>query len=396
MSTKPQRPETTAHLHDDPSQVDAAAWNALLDEQAAPYALHAPRVPAGAARLRQRRGRDRLGNQLLCLRHGDTLVGRLRAVPEEPLLRRVRVRLGLGRRLPAARPALLPQAARRRAVHAGAGQSAAGARCRHAPAAAAGTAADRSQRRAVVGAPAVHGRHRPQAAAERRLDAAREGAVPLAQPAPVSAMPTSTSSWPACSATSARRSRRSGAAWPRPASRSRCMPAQRSTPALWDFFHHCYTLTYARASFHALPDARLLRAHAAHDGPALGDVRGAPRRPPRRLLAARRRSRSAAMPTGRYWGCTEYVPCLHFEACYYQPLSWCIAQGYRALRRRRAGRAQDGARPAAGADALGALAERPRLRRRGGRLPGSAKAPASRPTWTNCASATRSRPQPSG
>jgi len=22
------------------------------------------------------------------------------------------------------------------------------------------------------------------------------------------------------------------------------------------------------------------------------------------------------------------VPCLHFEACYYQPLQWCIANGY--------------------------------------------------------------------
>jgi predicted N-acyltransferase len=24
---------------------------------------------------------------------------------------------------------------------------------------------------------------------------------------------------------------------------------------------------------------------------------------------------------GRYWGATSYVPCLHFEACYYQPLA---------------------------------------------------------------------------
>jgi uncharacterized protein len=31
---------------------------------------------------------------------------------------------------------------------------------------------------------------------------------------------------------------------------------------------------------------------------------------------------------GRYWGAVEHVPCLHFEACYYQPLAWCIAQGY--------------------------------------------------------------------
>ena len=32
---------------------------------------------------------------------------------------------------------------------------------------------------------------------------------------------------------------------------------------------------------------------------------------------------------GRYWGALEDVPCLHFEACYYQPLAWCLANGYR-------------------------------------------------------------------
>ena len=35
------------------------------------------------------------------------------------------------------------------------------------------------------------------------------------------------------------------------------------------------------------------------------------------------------MAYGRYWGATEPVPCLHFDACYYQPLAWCIEQGYR-------------------------------------------------------------------
>jgi predicted N-acyltransferase len=24
----------------------------------------------------------------------------------------------------------------------------------------------------------------------------------------------------------------------------------------------------------------------------------------------------------------EHVSCLHFEACYYQPLAWCIRQGF--------------------------------------------------------------------
>ena len=27
---------------------------------------------------------------------------------------------------------------------------------------------------------------------------------------------------------------------------------------------------------------------------------------------------------GRYWGALERVDCLHFEACYYQPIEWCI------------------------------------------------------------------------
>lgn len=30
---------------------------------------------------------------------------------------------------------------------------------------------------------------------------------------------------------------------------------------------------------------------------------------------------------GRYWGALERVDCLHFEACYYQPLQWCLAHG---------------------------------------------------------------------
>jgi predicted N-acyltransferase len=32
---------------------------------------------------------------------------------------------------------------------------------------------------------------------------------------------------------------------------------------------------------------------------------------------------------GRYWGCFEEVPNLHFEACYYQGLDFCLAHGLR-------------------------------------------------------------------
>jgi predicted N-acyltransferase len=30
---------------------------------------------------------------------------------------------------------------------------------------------------------------------------------------------------------------------------------------------------------------------------------------------------------GRYWGALARVDCLHFEACYYQPIAWCIQHG---------------------------------------------------------------------
>ena len=30
---------------------------------------------------------------------------------------------------------------------------------------------------------------------------------------------------------------------------------------------------------------------------------------------------------GRYWGCTQEHPCLHFELCYYQAIDWALAQG---------------------------------------------------------------------
>jgi hypothetical protein len=30
---------------------------------------------------------------------------------------------------------------------------------------------------------------------------------------------------------------------------------------------------------------------------------------------------------GRYWGCAEDHPCLHFELCYYQAIDWAITHG---------------------------------------------------------------------
>ena len=36
----------------------------------------------------------------------------------------------------------------------------------------------------------------------------------------------------------------------------------------------------------------------------------------------------AKVAYGRYWGALARVSCLHFDACYYQPLQWCIANQY--------------------------------------------------------------------
>jgi predicted N-acyltransferase len=34
---------------------------------------------------------------------------------------------------------------------------------------------------------------------------------------------------------------------------------------------------------------------------------------------------------GRYWGCSEHHPCLHFEICYYQAVDYAIAHGMRRV-----------------------------------------------------------------
>lgn len=98
---------------------------------------------------------------------------------------------------------------------------------------------------------------------------------------------------------------------------------------LWDFFHHCYTLTYA--AHHNAPyltrDFFARMASAMPEHWLLFVARRGPEGPPLAAsLVAIDRARGTAW--GRYWGSTEAVSCLHFEACYYQPLAWCLAQGF--------------------------------------------------------------------
>ena len=49
---------------------------------------------------------------------------------------------------------------------------------------------------------------------------------------------------------------------------------------------------------------------------------------PDRAVRCRHHKLPGGVAFGRYWGALERVDCLHFEACYYQPLQWCIEHGY--------------------------------------------------------------------
>jgi predicted N-acyltransferase len=96
---------------------------------------------------------------------------------------------------------------------------------------------------------------------------------------------------------------------------------------LWDFFYRCYTLTYR--AHHSTP--YLTREFFAEMARTMAEnwLMFVARRGGERIavsLIALDPVRRVAY--GRYWGATQHVPCLHFEACYYQPLAWCITNDY--------------------------------------------------------------------
>ena len=94
----------------------------------------------------------------------------------------------------------------------------------------------------------------------------------------------------------------------------------------WDFFYQCYSMTYA--AHHSTPYlSRAFFDEMARHLPQHWVMFVAERagRPVASSLVAIDRQTGAAW--GRYWGCIEAIDCLHFEACYYQPLQWCLAQG---------------------------------------------------------------------
>jgi len=97
----------------------------------------------------------------------------------------------------------------------------------------------------------------------------------------------------------------------------------------WDFFYRCYERTYRehgnppyltrdffRRMAGTMPEAWLLFIAERNGKPMASSLIALSTQPDEPLVAY-----------GRYWGALERVDCLHFEACYYQPLAWCIEHG---------------------------------------------------------------------
>jgi predicted N-acyltransferase len=94
------------------------------------------------------------------------------------------------------------------------------------------------------------------------------------------------------------------------------------TEADWEQFYHFYQLTYAKRSGHG---GYLSKAFFTQTAASMGEqvvmilaYEGA------RPVAGALCFRSSDTLYGRYWGCEQEFDCLHFEACYYQGIEYCI------------------------------------------------------------------------
>ncbi len=103
----------------------------------------------------------------------------------------------------------------------------------------------------------------------------------------------------------------------------RVAEGQAITSSEWDFFYRCYAQTYRehgsmpylkRDFFtrmaQTMPEAWVLFVASKEGRPIASS-----------LIAV---DMPSGVAYGRYWGAVEHVPLLHFEACYYQPIDWCI------------------------------------------------------------------------
>jgi predicted N-acyltransferase len=111
-------------------------------------------------------------------------------------------------------------------------------------------------------------------------------------------------------------------------------------PQDWDFFYRCYERTYlehGNAPYLSRDFFRLMASTLSeHWLLFIAQQQGQPIAASLIALSSSNTGVNGQNDTtttrlvayGRYWGALEQVDCLHFEACYYQPLAWCISHGY--------------------------------------------------------------------
>ena len=110
----------------------------------------------------------------------------------------------------------------------------------------------------------------------------------------------------------------------------RAVPGELASEADWAFVQRCYQQTYWE---HGNPPylqpgffETMRREMPAHWLLFIGERAGEPMA--MSLIGLQRaEDGTPQVAYGRYWGATARVDCLHFEACYYQPIEWCIAHG---------------------------------------------------------------------
>ena len=107
------------------------------------------------------------------------------------------------------------------------------------------------------------------------------------------------------------------------------------TEADWDFFYRCYERTYLEHGNAPYLSREFFRSMDRDMASSwllfVAEVNGQPIACS--LIALHEETASLGgngkrVAYGRYWGALQRVDCLHFEACYYQPLLWCIEHGY--------------------------------------------------------------------
>lgn len=105
----------------------------------------------------------------------------------------------------------------------------------------------------------------------------------------------------------------------------RTLSGDEISPADWQTFHRFYQLTYAKRSGHG---GYLTREFFTRTAAGLGaQVVMVLAQQDGRDIAGALYFRSENTLFGRYWGCEQELDCLHFEACYYRGIEYCIEQG---------------------------------------------------------------------